>query len=445
MNIKYILRVWGLFVLFCVILFFPFVLPVLQGVKGAALPSPFIFWGILSYAFMAYDVILGARLAFFEKGHGLPDVYLHHGLLGFGAIISAIVHSIYSIMRESHTFDLSVTQLLGYFALVLLILIIFSGMFMLSSEFIRKSKFWMRLKERVFNREVGLFMHRFAFASTLFMFWHIIITRAASNVWFKWAMIFTFALTMLIYAASKTKRILAPKFVLEEIESLPGRCYHLVFTAQNGKTYRYGAGQYVFVRFVESALPRESHPFSFASYPADTQSGFSVMVKEAGDYTDRISKLKKGDIAKIEGPYGTFLYGKKNYSDIPLVLIGGGIGITPMISILGEMLVNGHKQKLIFIWAVNKKDEIFYQEHYEELAKMHDNFSYHIALADEQIEGYSHGFVNEAFLQKSGALGLPANAEFYLCGPLPMMISVEKILRSNNIPKKSIHAEKFTF
>ena len=445
MNIKYILRIWGLFVLFSVILFFPFVLPLLQGVEGAAFPSPFIYWGILSYSFMAYDVILGARLAFFEKGHGLPDMYLHHGLLGFGAIISAVIHGIYSILRESHTFNLSVTQLLGYIALILLVLIIFSGMFMLSNEFIRKSKFLMKLKERVFNREVGLFMHRAAFVSTLFMFWHIIITRAASNIWFKWAMIFTFALTMLVYAASKVKRILAPQFVLEKIESLPGRCYHLIFTPKNGKSYRYRAGQYVFVRFVESTLPRESHPFSFASYPSDENNGFSVMVKEAGDYTDRISKLKKGDLAKIEGPYGTFLYGKKDYRDIPLVLIGGGIGVTPMISILDEMLATGNKQKIILLWAVNKKTEIFYQERYEELMKKYDNFSYHITLADEKTEEYGYGFIDHAFLEKSGAFTIPNNAEFYLCGPLPMMVSVEKILRSNNIPKKRIHAEKFTF
>ena len=445
MSAKHILRVWGLFVLFTLILFFPFVLPLLQGVEGAAFPSPFIYWGILSYSFMAYDVILGARLAFFEKGHGLPDVYLHHGLLGFGAIISAAVHGVYSILRESHTFDLSVTQLLGYIALVLLVMIIFSGMFILSNEFINKSKFWMRLKERVFNREVGLFMHRAAFVSTLFMFWHIIITRTASNVWFKWALIFTFVLTMLIYAASKVKRILAPKFVLEEIEALPGHCYHLIFSPQSGKRYRYRAGQYVFIRFVESALPRESHPFSFASYPSDTHNGFSVMVKEAGDYTDRISKLKKGDVAKIEGPYGTFLYGKKEYKEVPFVLIGGGIGVTPMISILDEMLARGNKQKVILLWALNKKSEIFYQERYEELKKKHDNFSYHITLADEKAEGYGHGFVNQPFLEQSGALTLPDNAEFYLCGPLPMMVSVEKILKSNNIPQKRIHAEKFSF
>ena len=445
MSIKYILRIWGLFVLFSVILFFPFVLPLLQGAEGAAFPSPFIFWGILSYSFMAYDVIIGARLAFFEKGHGLPDVYLHHGLLGFGAIISAVIHGIYSVLRESHTFDLSVTQLLGYVALILLVLIIFSGMFMLSNEFIRKSKFLMKLKERVFNREVGLFMHRAAFVSTLFMFWHIIITRAASNIWFKWAMIFTFALTMLIYAASKIKRILAPQFRLEEIESLPGRCYHLIFASKNGKNYRYRAGQYVFVRFVESALPRESHPFSFSSHPSDENNGFSVMVKEAGDYTDRISKLKKGDLAKIEGPYGTFLYGKKDYRDIPLVLIGGGIGVTPMISILNEMLATGNKQKVILLWALNEKAEIFYQERYEELMNKYDNFSYQITLADEKTEEYGYGFIDNSFLEKSGAFTLPDNTEFYLCGPLPMMVSVEKILRNNNIPKKRIHAEKFTF
>ena len=277
------------------------------------------------------------------------------------------------------------------------------------------------------------------------MFWHIIITRAASNVMFRNAMIFTFTLTMLVYATAKAKQLFAPKFVLEKIEPLPGKCYHLRFKPQNGRVFKYRAGQYVFVKFVESDLPRESHPFSFDSFPANCHNGFSIMVKEAGDYTDRISKLKVGDVARVEGPYGTFLYGNKDYRDIPLVLIGGGIGITPMMSILEEMLAIGSKKQVTLLWALNSKDEVFYREHYDELMEKYANFSYHMTLADEEAEGYAFGFVDRPLLEKSGALSLAGDAEFYLCGPLPMMTSVEKILLDNNIPKANIHAEKFSF
>jgi predicted ferric reductase len=317
MTTKYIFRIWGLFLLFVAALFLPFFLPILNGVEGASFPQPFILFGILSYAFMAFDVILGARFAFFERGHGLSEVYFHHGLLGFGAVICALVHITYSFLRNNYAFELNVVRLLGYIALVRLIAIIFSGMLILSYDFIRKSAFFMKLKEKVFNREVGLFTHRAAFISTIFMFWHIILTRTASNELFRAILIATFALSMLLYAASKIKRIAAPKYVLQDVEKLSGRCYNLTFKPMGTRKIKYRAGQYVFVRFIDSELPRESHPFSFTSYPASGKEGFSIMIKESGNYTDRISKLKPGDVAKIEGPYGTFLHGKAKHANNP--------------------------------------------------------------------------------------------------------------------------------
>jgi predicted ferric reductase len=445
MNTKYIFRIWGLFLLFLAALFLPFFLPILRGVEGASFPQPFTLFGILSYAFMAFDVILGTRFAFFERGHGLSEVYFHHGLLGLGAVICAVVHVIYSFLRDNYVFELNVVRLLGYIALVLLIAVIFSGMLILSCDFIRRSAFFMKLKERVFNREVGLFIHRAAFISTLFMFWHIILTRTASNEFFRAMLIATFALSMLLYAASKIKRIAAPKYVLQDIEELPGGCYNLLFKPLGARKISYKAGQYVFVRFIDSELPRESHPFSFTSYPTEGEQGFSIMVKESGDYTDRASKLKPGDVAKIEGPYGIFPYAQAKHAGNPLILIGGGVGITPMISLLNEMLTKDEDREIVLLWGINTKDEIFYEDYYESLMKSHDRFRYHITIADEKVDGYGFGFVNQPFLEESGVDMANSEADFYICGPLAMMDSIEKILRANGVAKARIHTEKFSF
>ena len=445
MNFKYILRIWGLFLLFFALLMLPFYLPMLQGEAGASWPQPFIFYGLLSYAFMAFDIILGSRFAFFERGHGLPENYFHHGLLGFGATISAVIHIIYSIIRENHTFDLSLTQFIGYLAMQLLIAVIFSGMFMISSEFIRRFPRLMHYKERVFHREVGLFMHRMAYPAALFMFWHTMLTRSAQNPTFRTVFILSFVLTTLAYLASKIKRILAPKYRLTAVETFPGRCYHLFFEPIGRRRIRYHAGQYVFVRFIDALLPRESHPYSFTSCPMPGENGFSIMIKESGDYTDRIDKLRVGDTAKIEGAYGTFLYKEKKTNTSPLLLIGGGVGVTPMISILRAKLAENSPRDVVLIWGLNRRDEVYFEDMFADLAAQHPKFRYFILLANEQADGYEHGFVDRDFFERTGLTDRMSDGEFYLCGPVVMMDSVTKTLKDFSVKKAKIHAERFTF
>ena len=88
------------------------------------------------------------------------------------------------------------------------------------------------------------------------------------------------------------------------------------------------AGQFVYAAFVQSGVPRESHPFTIASAPgADS---LRLAIKRFGDFTDSVMKLRPGSEALLEGPFGGFcLRGDPAHSD---TWIAGGIGITPFLS-----------------------------------------------------------------------------------------------------------------
>lgn len=94
--------------------------------------------------------------------------------------------------------------------------------------------------------------------------------------------------------------------ILDSVELATPNVYKMTFMSIDNKSLNYQAGQYIFLRFVSSALPKESHPFSIVSAPHTAETSFVVMAKESGDYTRKLNLLKPGDKASIEGPYGDF-------------------------------------------------------------------------------------------------------------------------------------------
>ena len=98
------------------------------------------------------------------------------------------------------------------------------------------------------------------------------------------------------------------------------------------KPIKYKSGQFVFVRFYNQRLTKESHTFSIASKSNDET--LRIVVKKLGDYTSNMEELKVGDKVAVEGPYGRFNY--KNYSR-DQVWIAGGIGITPFLGMVRDL------------------------------------------------------------------------------------------------------------
>lgn len=85
------------------------------------------------------------------------------------------------------------------------------------------------------------------------------------------------------------------------------------------------------------ALPRQSHPFSISSVP-EKEGRLVLTIKQNGDYTAQIPNLKAGDKAVLEGPYGHFYMQYDTEADAPLVFLAGGIGVTPLMSIIRVLL-----------------------------------------------------------------------------------------------------------
>ena len=143
--------------------------------------------------------------------------------------------------------------------------------------------------------------------------------------------------------------------------------------------------------------------------------------------THALGKLKVGDQLIIRDPLGTIHYTGKG------VFIAGGAGITPFIAILRQLKKENKTEGNTLIFANKTEADIILKDELKEI--LGDNCIF--ILSQEKKEGYDFGRVDEDYL-KSKISDFSQN--FYLCGPPPMVISLQKIL-----PKLGAKVENIVF
>lgn len=131
---------------------------------------------------------------------------------------------------------------------------------------------------------------------------------------------------------------------------------------------------------------------------------------------------------------------------LPIVLIGGGIGITPMLSILNSVLERGLKREIWLYYGVRNSDEHIMKEHLQSLSSKYDNFHLHICYTvpnESDVEGIDY--------QHNGRVEIPLlrttlkmmHYQFYVCGPKQMMESLVPGLKDWGIDSDDIYYESF--
>lgn len=186
------------------------------------------------------------------------------------------------------------------------------------------------------------------------------------------------------------------------------------------------AGQFAFFKFPEISK-REQHPFTISSHHLNPE--LRVSIKALGDYTREIGKLKKGDSALIEGPYGFFSsrYAKEKEQ----VWIAGGIGITPFLSLAKDI----HTHKVHLFWTVKDGKEAVYYNELKEIAENNVNFDFSVWSSDEK------GYLSVDNL----GINEYASKAYFICGPEALKMSIIKQLTTNGVSMTDIYDEEFTF
>ncbi len=158
-------------------------------------------------------------------------------------------------------------------------------------------------------------------------------------------------------------------------------------------------------------------------------------------FTDTV---KEGDILNVKAPTGHFFLDMTKMN--PIVLLAGGVGITPMLSMASAIAASGSRREAYFFFGVRNVREHIHKAELEKLAAENDNIHLHIAYSkpgEQDVKGkdYHHeGRVGIELLKEI----LPSNNfEYYLCGSGAFMKSLTDGLEAWGVPDSVVHFEAF--
>lgn len=196
------------------------------------------------------------------------------------------------------------------------------------------------------------------------------------------------------------------------------------------------AGQFCFLRIDKGRLYAR-HPFTISSAPHEEMLRFTI--KDTGAFTKEAGKLKKGDAISVEGPYGRF-YLRDNKKD--LIFIAGGVGITPFLSLLKDVLQNDRRSRNIsLIYGSQKAVDIIAKGFLDCLPEQGIKLTYVLSQEERLEEGFAKGRINETIISEN--VRDIDNTLFYICGPAAMKDALKKILLAMGARKKDIIVEDF--
>jgi len=207
--------------------------------------------------------------------------------------------------------------------------------------------------------------------------------------------------------------------------------------------FAFEPGQFGWIIVNASPFSRRFHPFSFSSEgDVDPGGRVGITIKAAGDFTDRIREVAEGSRVYVDGPHGVFSIDERQAQGY--VFIAGGVGITPLFSMVLTMRERGDVRPIMLFYANSRLEDVIFREELEELEASMPNLTVVHVLGEAPPEwtGKSGRITPELFKEC-----LPPRQyrrfEYFICGADRMMDAMEEALVSVGVPYSQINTERF--
>jgi NAD(P)H-flavin reductase/ferredoxin len=213
---------------------------------------------------------------------------------------------------------------------------------------------------------------------------------------------------------------------------------HLLIQLEDSLPYK--AGQYA--ELTLDCLPQQRRSFSFASpMQADAKVSFFIRKVLGGLFTGLVNERSLlGQGVTVEGPLGDFYLAA---SEAPLLLIGGGSGLAPLLAILQDALAQGVKRPATLLFGAREERDLYALAEINTIAaQWRAPFRFVPVLSAVSAEACWQGA--RGLLTTQIAALLEPGAHAYLCGPPAMIDSAVDLLTRHGVAREHIHADRFT-
>jgi predicted ferric reductase len=393
---------------------------------------------LVGFTLMSLQFILSARIPLLEKTFGQDRLMLAHRTAGIASVVILFAHGpVYLIDRilvDGGLFlnlpaELPVVS--GSVGFILLVALGIGAAFRIALKI--PYDLWKTMHRLTYFIYPMLFLHAMLLGGTI---------RASRPVYIQFLVMFALVLIGWVWRLSLGIRARKQPYMLSSVRKLNHNVHEFSFA---GPVLDHRPGQFAYLTFVKDGKRLPAHPFTISSSPV--QDDLTFTIKESGDFTSEIPALPPGTEAHIEGPYGRFSH--TNFRDnSSLLFIAGGVGITPMLSMLRILQTDDPDRQVLLLWGNRRPEDVFLRE---ELASFSSNMKnlriVHVfsEAGDDVTDGFgehSYGFIDGRTITEY--IDDYETWDVFLCGPPVMMNKVRPELRNVGFAPGRIHMERFS-
>ncbi|WP_433290462.1 ferredoxin reductase family protein [Pseudonocardia sp. CA-142604] len=206
-------------------------------------------------------------------------------------------------------------------------------------------------------------------------------------------------------------------------------------------SWAFAPGQFAWIR-LDRSVTAEEHPFTIASSAHMDTTEFTI--RHAGDFTRALRRLPPGSPVWVDGPHGAFT--NDVGAGAGFVMIAGGVGITPMMSMLRTAAHRGDPRPYRLVVVASSPEDLLFRD---ELAELR----FHLDLVVTEVlrrphdgwDGYT-GDIGAGLLSMVLPEGQhPDDLDFFICGPPALVTDALSALDTLGVAPARVHTEQFDF
>jgi len=389
--------------------------------------------GVTAAVLVFFQVLLVSRLKFLDRIFSLNRIVTYHRINGIVVACLAIVHPILIIAAENFTlfpFEKRYwPEFLGVGVLIFILVVVTTANWRLMFNFAYDK--WLR-----FHRLVTL-------AAIALMTTHILFVSETFKSGLPHTLVFmAVGINFIMISRLWIRRFFPGKrrFIVSNVEPASEDAYSVNVRPHSGRILDHIPGQFAFITPESANVPKEEHPFTISSTPSRTEA-MQFVIRSLGDWTSKINRLKPGDTVIIDGPYGLFSH-MVTLKNEPIIMIAGGIGITPMLSMLRYMADVDDPRPILLIWSNKTKEYIVFPEEFEDLKRRLQNFNIIYIITHGTGDENNIGRLDQNRLEKM-LIGWSRKSNVFVCGPLEMMKEMIRAVKKIGFSSVRVYKEEF--
>ena len=408
-------------------------------------PKPFIVEvavgaGFIGFSLMAMEFALISRIEAASQPFGEDSLQLFHNIMGVVALGLLIFHPIVLVLNGyPANCWLNPFASCGNLATTTASLAVYALLLLIISSIWQKQ---LRIPYEAWQVMHGL-LALFILISSLF---HIFIlgrytsTDLMKGMWLLYAVL---VVGLILYY-----KIFTPllrwnrRWQVVENRAERGESHTLVLEPDGHDGFSFEPGQFAWIKKGATPFGFGQHPISFSS-SGDVPRGGSVSftIKNLGDWSgETVPTIQPGDRMWIDGPHGVLSSDREQ--GMGYILVAGGIGITPLYSMCQTMAGRGDARPVILFYGGEDWDSLTFREELEALKDSLDLTIVYVLADPDPGWDSETGFINKEIIQQY----LPEQYKryvYFICGPKPLMDSMEEALPSLGVPAEKVFSERF--